>query len=346
MRDIGLTLQQEYNHFWEVTMPDLSRSLNPFITQGMIRDPRLFCGRAAELAAIWNYLRRDANVSIVAERRMGKSSLLWYVRAKAREEFDTSVEAHYLDLELVSNAEEFFSRLAEMLGLEESEVSTRDLERALADRRVILCLDEFDRAAYNEAFPPDFFAILRGLSQGQNLTLVVATKTPLIDFSANGGWTSPFYNIFPPTPILLGLMPDDEARDLLIHAAARAGIEFSAETLANALKLAGGVPWHLQLIGWHWVEARQNWPEAERRYREALRHANGGNPAPPGDQRPAGPGRPAWVPSVVSVLGFLSSVIMFFSLALREAWGVGLGVVFALGSLALYVVYYRLKSYG
>jgi len=249
---------------------------NPFTTQGMIRDPRLFFGRVAELDAIWGYLRKDANVSIVAERRMGKSSVLWYVKAKAPEVLglDES-EVHYLDLELVADAQEFFSRLAERLGLPE-DAATRDIERALSERRLVLCLDEFDRTANNfDAFPLDFFAVLRGLSQGPRLTLVVATKTPLIDFSATGGMTSPFYNIFPPTPITLGPLTDDEARELLTRTAAHAEIKFDEGTLTKAVHLAKGHPWHLQLIGSYLVEADLVWPEAERRFEEAITEING-----------------------------------------------------------------------
>jgi len=264
---------------------------NPFTTQGMIRDPRLFFGRAAELDAIWGYLRKDANVSIVAERRMGKSSVLWYVKAKAPEVLDLDEsEVHYLDLELVADAQEFFNRLAEILGLAE-DATTRDIERVLADRRVILCLDEFDRTANNfEAFPLDFFAVLRGLSQGPRLTLVVATKTPLIDFSATGGMTSPFYNIFPPTPITLGPLTDDEARELLTRTAARAEIRFDEGTLTKAVHLAKGHPWHLQLIGSYLVEANLNWPEAERRFESAIAEINdhAGKPRRARGARPPG----------------------------------------------------------
>jgi hypothetical protein len=257
----------------------------------MIRDPRLFFGRAAELDAIWGYLRKDANVSIVAERRMGKSSVLWYVKAKAPDVLDLDEsEVHYLDLELVADAQEFYNRLAEILGLAE-DATTRDIERVLADRRVILCLDEFDRTANNfDAFPLDFFAVLRGLSQGPRLTLVVATKTPLIDFSATGGMTSPFYSIFPPTPITLGPLMDDEARELLTRTAARAEIRFDEETLTQAVHLAKGHPWHLQLIGSYLVEADLVWPEAERRFEEAITEINGqiGKPRPARGARPPG----------------------------------------------------------
>ncbi|MGQ0600097.1 MAG: nSTAND1 domain-containing NTPase, partial [Anaerolineales bacterium] len=241
-------------------MPETSRSsINPFIIQGMIRDPEQFYGRRQTLTEIWGYLRKDANVSIVAERRMGKSSLLAHIARTAAEElrqFGKTVEAHYLDLELVADAEEFFSRVAEFLQMDKTdEVTPRDLERGLEGRRVILCLDEFDRTAYNPAFPSDFFAALRGLSQTGYLTLVVASKTPLVDFTSNGGFTSPFANIFPPQPIVLGPLTDTEARELLTRTARRAEINFDEATLDKAIALTGGHPWRVQLIGWHLVEA-------------------------------------------------------------------------------------------
>jgi hypothetical protein len=306
--------------------------VNPFTTQGMIRDPRLFFGRTAELAAIWDYLRKDANVSIVAERRMGKSSLLWYVKEIAPRELgrEAPFEIHYLDLELVAEAEEFFSRMAEML--KTTGDTTRDLERALAQRRLVLCLDEFDRTAGNPAFPADFFAVLRGLSQVPNLTLVVATKTPLIDFSANGSMTSPFYNIFPPTPVTLGPLTDDEARTLLAQTAARAEIKFDDTLLANAIKLAQGLPWHLQLLGSHLVETRMDWDEAERRFRASLKE-NGGAPAlrarRGADRRRAA--APSWVAPLASLLMALSVIIGIASAAMSSL--PGLYVSLLLGAL-------------
>lgn len=280
--------------------------VNPFTTQGMIRDPRLFFGRARELAAIWRHLRKDENVSIVAGRRWGKSSLLWYVKEMAADEMGSEALVHYLDMELVSDAGDFFSRMAELLTAEGE--TTRDLERALArGRRLVLCLDEFDRTAHNRAFPLDFFAVLRGLSQGPRLTLVVATKTPLIDFSASGGMTSPFYNIFPPAPVALGPLKDDEARALLRQTAARAEITFDDETLDAAIRLAGGHPWHLQLIGSHLVEAGKNLPKARRRFRKSLEE-NGAAPRPRAG-RPLPTGRGALPVVLVGGLGTLAALL-------------------------------------
>ncbi|MGH9843337.1 MAG: hypothetical protein ACREEM_31745 [Blastocatellia bacterium] len=50
---------------------------NPFTTRGMIRDPRQFFGRRAELDRLLDRLRTMQSVSIVGERCIGKSSLLF-----------------------------------------------------------------------------------------------------------------------------------------------------------------------------------------------------------------------------------------------------------------------------
>jgi hypothetical protein len=301
--------------------------VNPFTTQGMIRDPRLFFGRTTELAAIWGYLRKDANVSIVAERRMGKSSLLWYVHEKAPGEMGADTLVRYIDMEVVATEADLFSRMAEALKLPDA-AATRDIERALAEQRLVLCLDEFDRTANNfDAFPLDFFALLRGLSQSQNLTLVVATKQPLIDFSTNGTMTSPFYNIFPPTPITLGPLADEEARALLTQTAALANLKFNDELVAKAVKLAEGLPWHLQLIGAHLVESGLNWEEAERRFRESL--TNGTPKTVPTKPPRRAPGRRPDFGPLTSVLVALAAFIGAVSLGFNYALGLYVTLVLA-----------------
>ncbi len=313
--------------------------LNPFTIQGMIRDPRLFFGREAELAAIWGYLRKDANVSIVADRRWGKSSLLWYVKERYAEVTgDSAVRVEYLDMQLVESAGEFFGELAQALGLSrEGEATPRDLERALAGRRLLLCLDEFDRAAGNpEDFGDEFFIALRGLAQGANLTLAVATKTPLIDYSAQRQMTSPFYNIFPPAPIPLGPLPEAEARALLAGTAAHAGITLPEAALAAALKLAGGHPWQLQLVGSYLVESGLNWPEAERRFHEAAAATDGHAPAP---SRPStSAAAPDWLSPLAVALVGVASLVGLLSFNTDFAPGGWLTVLLALTSLTLFLV--------
>lgn len=340
-------------------MPEIQ--INPFTTQGMIRDPRLFFGRKTELASIWGYLRKDANVSIVAERRMGKSSLLWYVKEMAKNNLESGTSVHYIDMELVADMEDFLSRLAELLQVDGA--TTRDIERALSNQRLILCIDEFDRTAHNtDSFPRDFFAVLRGLSQGPALTLAIATKTPLIDFSASGGMTSPFYNIFPPAPLALGKLENDEARDLLIETAARGQIKFSPEVIENAIQLSKGYPWRLQLLGYYLVESGLKLDEARGRFEKAIeeeefkeKSAAGGIPETKDTIRKMEGG---WeikeaksdhpntlqdrLALIAAVLTFAASVFAFYAMIARDAISMFIAVGLALGIVAGYI-WSRLK---
>jgi hypothetical protein len=163
-------------------------------------------------------------------------------------------ELHYLDLDRVQSAEDFYRQALDKLGVEGDGV--RGLERAIAGRRVVFLLDEFEKTANNPNFSPDFFSALRSLAQTGELALVIATQTPVVDLVASGAIsTSPFYNIF--TRLDLGPLPPDEALALLADTAALAGVTFDAHTLVTAVTLAEGHPFRLQLLGRLLFEAHQ-----------------------------------------------------------------------------------------
>jgi hypothetical protein len=287
----------------------------------MLRDSRLFFGRRTELASVWGYLGKQLDVSIVAERRMGKSSLLWYIKEMAPNQLRFKAHIEYLDMEMVSSANEFFSYLAERL---KAEIETaRDLERAVSKHPLILCLDEFDNAINHPGFPDDFFHSLRALSQAPGLTLVVATKARLADLRNWGDLVSPFPNIFP--TVTLSPMPDDEAYELLVGTAALAEIKFEKETLAKAIELGERRPWRLQLIGWHLVEAEKDWKVAEQRFHEAL--AESGGPAQKSAAAREDPrqrtARYEWVMPLALALTGLAFLLGLFS-ALAQSAGLAL----------------------
>lgn len=58
---------------------------NPFTCRGRIEDPNLFWGRSEEIRDIKTRLATMQNVSVVGERRIGKSSLLYYFFKKGKE---------------------------------------------------------------------------------------------------------------------------------------------------------------------------------------------------------------------------------------------------------------------
>ena len=171
---------------------------NPFLKRGMIRDRESFFGRRDELQRVFDRLRVMQSVSVVGERRIGKSSLLYQIAMTGQEKLGEDHALHYIDMQRVTTDEEFYERAVKRLG--DSGYTHRDLERAIARKKVVLCLDEFEKTANNPNFDVDFFNALRSLAQTGELTLVVATQTPLPELSYTGAIkTSPFFNIFLPT---------------------------------------------------------------------------------------------------------------------------------------------------
>ena len=59
----------------------------------------------------------------------------------------------------------------------------------------ILCIDEFEGFSDRHVFDLHFFSALRAMTQN-GLCLIVASKSPLIDFVGDIGKTSGFFNVF------------------------------------------------------------------------------------------------------------------------------------------------------
>ncbi|HSE99153.1 MAG TPA: ATP-binding protein, partial [Blastocatellia bacterium] len=56
-------------------------SPNPYLNRVAIKDPRQFFGRSREVSKIFSRIgaSRPQSISVVGERRIGKSSLLYYI---------------------------------------------------------------------------------------------------------------------------------------------------------------------------------------------------------------------------------------------------------------------------
>ncbi len=208
--------------------------VNPFIVGPAIRDPARFYGRQSELWAIAGRVGgiSAGSISIVGERRIGKSSLLWQVKNQAETLFHTGHRyvVVYLDLSSASGASNrllmrTLRRELTRAGLPAWEVSDdgdlaafnytlEDLEATIQDVRLVLCLDEFE---YINDHPQEFDGLLgelRAEAQLGRLALVTASRMPLADLCAQGRIRiSPFFNIF--TQVELGPLGDVSWRSLV-----------------------------------------------------------------------------------------------------------------------------------
>ena len=125
-----------------------------------------------------------------------------------------------------------------------------------AGYRFHFLLDDFAAVTQNPAaFDETFFTQLRSCAQHYTVAWVIASDHPLLNLWSDASIaTSPFFGSL--RLISLGLLGTDEADLLLEETARHSGRAFSPEERAALLRLAGAHPAFLQLIGWHFYEAR------------------------------------------------------------------------------------------
>ncbi len=262
---------------------DLRRLRNPFYSRQRITDPDCFYGRQQEIERLYSAVITHQSLSIVGERKLGKSSLLTAVAQPAMMERYGLDPARtlflYIDLEGMASAkrEEFWievlDRLNTVLPLAAGDLpkqverlvdagelrftAIRRLLRRVRDAGLdlILTLDEFEGLARNSQFEPDFYGELRSLAGELSIVYLTASKRGLYELTYHHTDTlsSPFFNIF--SEMALGLMPEDEARGLLATLSQQGqGPGFCDEEIDLALELAGPHPFFVQVAGFHLYE--------------------------------------------------------------------------------------------
>jgi hypothetical protein len=125
-----------------------------------------------------------------------------------------------------------------------------------AGYRFHFLLDDFAAVTQNpKAFDEEFFTQLRSNAQFYTVAWVLATERPLLDLWEDTALAEhPFFSTLRHIP--LGLLARDEAEGLLEETFRRGGRASTAEERAALINVAGPHPACLQLIGWHFYEAR------------------------------------------------------------------------------------------
>ena len=238
---------------------------NPYLNRSMIRAVDAFYGRRRELGRLMARLGATPpqSVSLVGERRIGKSSLLWHA---SRPE----VYSRYLDdagqyvfllldfqglrhVDLAGFCQSFTRHLGEAapdgIGIAPADdlngLETEIRRCADADLRLVCLFDEFETITGNPVLGPEFFGFLRSLANTYPLAMVAASRRPLRTLCHTREIAeSPFFNIFAEVPI--GPLLETEARELIAQPAA--ATDFPLESHAEAiLDLAGCLPFFLQV---------------------------------------------------------------------------------------------------
>ncbi|MDX1524063.1 MAG: serine/threonine-protein kinase, partial [Anaerolineae bacterium] len=251
------------------TTPHLPQSArlseNPFFYGGAV-SPDRFYGRQSLLQTIVRRVqaRTPQSVSIVGERRMGKSSLLTFFKHYADHHFPETAVIVYLDLMKAYSRTRSGLMKALRRALtplwrepwspaEDGDLMAFDfaLEELLADgRRLLLCLDEVENLTERAAEFNDVLEDWRACAQLGQMAIVTASALPLADLCALGGLTSPFYNIF--SQHRLGLFSTGTWQALVTE-----NMAVSPGDLTFIETVAGGHPFFTQMAASYLWEAQQ-----------------------------------------------------------------------------------------
>lgn len=243
---------------------------NPFYHRRAIRRREHFFGRKGEVPTVFNRLRNMESVSLIGERRIGKTSFLFHLAdPKVQSEYGLKPERYltqYVNFQAhtASTLSDFWHFvLDDMMGKGLAEEPTVDrlrnqeeivpidiaqLLRELQREKVALVLlfDEFDSAPENPNFDLAFFNGLRSLADSceYNVAYVTATRKSLLDvYYEKDALGSPFFNYF--TQVILSFFTEEEAIEAIQVPAEDL---FSKSDIDFALRHGGCHPFIQQLV--------------------------------------------------------------------------------------------------
>ncbi len=238
---------------------------NPYLNRSMIRSVDGFCGRRRELGRAMARLGDDTpqSVSVVGERRVGKSSFLWHLsRDEVRSRYLDEPASYlfvYIDfqghrqLDLAGFSRLFHRQLTEAVGdrLELPDVANlADLEAcvqrlAATGLRLVGLFDEFETVIGSDAFGAEFFGFLRSLANSYPVAYVTASRRDLRSLCRSQEISeSPFFNNF--SQVSLGPLEWEEGEQLICRPSADVGMPLQTHS-EDIRALAGSLPLFLQI---------------------------------------------------------------------------------------------------
>lgn len=262
-----------------------------YIVGHPIKHPVDFYGRHEQTTRFFEIIggRQAQSVSVLGVRRAGKTSFLQYVAhpATMAKYLPNASEYKmiYLDMSSCKTPSDFYYRLLQRLKMNLGDAKTDflwkespqgqtklyDVEAYMCqypDQRIVLLLDEFDHLR-TEAFTHDFLTELRAMTGvlDYELACVTASYWDLYTLGTRLGLppTSPFYNIFYPTPIYMSSLELTEATSLIDIPAAKGGVTFTEDEVREIQSLAGSLPFFVQATAAKWFRYKRagNPPDGE-----------------------------------------------------------------------------------
>jgi serine/threonine-protein kinase len=240
-------------------------SPNPYLNRVAIKDPRQFFGRSREISKVFSRIgaSRPQSISVVGERRIGKSSLLYYINhPEVRARFLDRPESYafvFIDLQQKRRLSltEFFKELFALVAKEIDDESVTRLDpgfdsvRAVLERfrrdgrKLVVLFDEFDAITTNRAFDLEFYSFLRSVANNYDVAYVTSSARDLQDLCHTQLIAdSPFFNIF--TNVFLRAFSRREAIELITRPSAEAGLPLEGYA-RRIMEIGGYFPYFLQI---------------------------------------------------------------------------------------------------
>ncbi|WP_017317082.1 ATP-binding protein [Mastigocladopsis repens] len=252
-------------HGSNITLEETS----PFITGSPITHPRYFFGRQKELKRLFDLLKRHPlqNAAIIGKRRIGKTSLLHYLKnitttppekLRSGQKYDWLPQAEsykwiFVDFQdpRMASRERLLGYILECLNLKVPTPCNLDYFMDVVSENLhnptVILLDEIGVGLQRcPELDDEFWECLRSLATNHtrgNLAFILATHESPIELARNTGHSSPFFNIFGYTATL-GALTEAEARELI----ASSPIPFPDEDVEWILQQSQRLPLLLQIL--------------------------------------------------------------------------------------------------
>ncbi|MCP4154485.1 MAG: tetratricopeptide repeat protein, partial [bacterium] len=242
-------------------------SSNPYKWRNRLpAESKMFFGRQREMRRLWDLLEGESpqHISIVGERRIGKSSLAYRLFHELKKE--TAALAIYLDChqlpktgESGDTQETFYRRLSrsfkealatnntvsETLGKETGEFGNyREFRRFVGavsgnNIKLVMFLDEFEHLPKKGFADNSFFSNLRALGDAPDFSLAFVTlsKRKLKELTHQSIQTSGFYNIF--ETVIIGLLDHESIKQMRESGVMDKGFSLDAEERKKISYYAG-----------------------------------------------------------------------------------------------------------